>query len=73
MIFSVLSIAVSVLIGATAVLVGAWGRRHAARLVPSTLPADERARRERVLSRGGWACQIVGALFAAAGVLTTLW
>jgi hypothetical protein len=72
MIFSVLSIAVSVLIGASAVLVGLWGRRNAARLVPSTLPADERARRERVLFRGAWACQIVGALFAAAGVLTAL-
>lgn len=70
---AVVNIVGSVLIGAVVVLVGSWGARHAAQLAPSTLPADERASREKTLRRGARFCQVVGVLFAVAGIATTLW
>lgn len=47
------------------VLLGRWGRRHADRLVPAGLSADERARRARVLRRGAVVSYVVAAVFVA--------
>jgi hypothetical protein len=44
------------------VLIGGWGRRRASELVPSTLPADVRQKNERVMRRGAWVLQVVGAV-----------
>ncbi|WP_308259052.1 hypothetical protein [Pseudonocardia sp. H11422] len=59
-------------LGIVLALIGRWGRRNAADLTPSTLPADERHRREGVLRRGGAACQVVGLLFVGAGIVATV-
>ena len=44
-------------------LLGRWGRREATALVPPSLPAAERTKRERVYRRGAMVLQIVGVLF----------
>lgn len=70
---AVVNIVGSLGIGLAVVLVGHWGCRHAADLVPPTLPVVERASREKTLRRGARVCQVVGVLFAAAGIVVTLW
>ena len=72
MISAVTSVVVFVVLGAITVVIGVWGRRNAPHLVATSLPTEDRAKRERMLHRGAWTCQIVGALFAVAGVITTL-
>lgn len=62
----------SLLLGAMVFLVGWWGRRHVAALVPPTLPPDEREKRERTLRRGALTCQAVGVLFAVVGAVAVM-
>lgn len=64
---AVVNLVGSLLLGGMVFLVGLWGRRHAAVLVPMGLPPDARERRERSLRRGAVACQVVGVLFAVTG------
>ncbi|WP_245773965.1 hypothetical protein [Pseudonocardia ammonioxydans] len=66
------NVVVFVSLGIITVVIGVWGRRNAGHLVPASLPTQDRAKRERTLRRGAWACQIVGTLFVVAGVTTTL-
>ncbi|MDN5747983.1 MAG: hypothetical protein L0H64_05640 [Pseudonocardia sp.] len=66
------NLAGSVLLGGAAVLVGVWGRRYAASLLPPTLPAEDRRRRAVVYRRGALACQVAGVLLISVGVLSTL-
>lgn len=70
---TVASIIVSVFLGGMVVLIGVWGGRNAARLAPPTLPPGERDKRTRAMRRGAWACQVIGVLFAVAGVVSALW
>lgn len=62
----------SVVLGAAVLLVGVWGRRNAASLLPATLPAEDRRRKVIVYRRGSLACQIAGVLLISVGVLSTL-
>jgi hypothetical protein len=68
-----LALVVQLVLGAGLVLIGWWGRTGARRVVPPSLPDDERAHRERVVRRGGTACVRVGALVMVAGVTAFLW
>lgn len=53
------------------VLIGTWGRRHAAELaVVPGMAADRIAHRERLMRRGSTACLVVGVLFAGVAVLS---
>jgi hypothetical protein len=52
-------------------LIGWWGRRNAAALVPPSLSAESRARKERELRRGAFALIGLGVLVFV-GVLARL-
>ncbi len=58
------TVLIHLMVGAGLVGFGRTSRRHIDRYVPATLPDDERRRRERVLVRGSWACEVVGVVFA---------
>lgn len=60
-----------VVVAVLLVLLGGWGRRNAARLVPEAISPEDRVRQERVLRRGSVACFGAAALlvFAAVGSL----
>jgi hypothetical protein len=64
------ALVVQLVMGAGLVLIGWWGRTGAAGVVPGSLGDDERARRERVIRRGGIACVLAGALLMVAGIAT---
>lgn len=62
----------SVVLGAAVILVGVWGRRNAASLLPATLSTEDRRRKLVVYRRGALACQIAGVLLISVGVVSTL-
>lgn len=49
------------------VLLGRWGMRNARRAVPTSLPADEREHRVRVIRRGSVCCWAVACVLLAVG------
>lgn len=56
----------ALLFAAVLLLIGLWGRRNLAGLVPSTLSAQGRAKRERELRRGALALIAFSVLIALA-------
>jgi hypothetical protein len=52
------------------VLLGRWGRRNTAQLIPLALAPDDRVRQERVLRRGTLTCYFVAGLFLFAAIGT---
>lgn len=67
-----MSAAVLVTLGVGLALLGRWGRRNAARLVPPILPERERAHRAAVLRRGALGCHVIAAVFVLAGAVSLL-
>lgn len=59
------AIALQTLIGLGLVLFGRWAAHNSTTFAPPGLPAEERARRKRVATRGAIACQLAGVTFAA--------
>lgn len=59
---------VALVLAAVLLVVGRWGRRNAAGLVPSSLSASARQDKERVVRRGGTTCQIVATWFVLLGI-----
>ena len=62
----------SVVLGTAVLLVGVWGRRNAASLLPATLTIEDRRRKVGVYRRGALACQVAGVLLISVGVVSTL-
>lgn len=63
------AVSAALLFGAVAlVLVGTWGRRRAADLVPPGLAAEDRERQIRVIRRGARACFVTAGLFLPAAL-----
>lgn len=60
-----------VVLAAVPLVLGWWGRRYAAALVPPTLSAEARTRKERELRRGALALSALGVLVLI-GVLARL-
>ncbi|MCQ4079214.1 hypothetical protein NGB36_00925 [Streptomyces sp. RB6PN25] len=54
-------------------LVGRWGRRRAAALVPASLSGTDRDRRIVAMRRGALACKALGVLFAFASIPAIGW
>lgn len=63
------SLIVQLVLASTLLVIGYWGRRNHAELVPADLPEDDRARRGRILNRGARTCQVIGCLFAVLTVV----
>ncbi|MFJ8816602.1 hypothetical protein [Amycolatopsis thermoflava] len=61
-------VALAVLAGVFFFAVGRWGRRNAAGLVPPSLSAAGREKKERGLRTGALSCQIAGVVFVLLGV-----
>lgn len=66
------TVLIHLLVAAGLVGFGHSSRRHIDKYVPASLPEDERRRRERVLVRGSWACQVVGVVFALMVIPTVI-
>lgn len=58
-----------VMLAVALVPIGLWARRTAVTQVSGYLDADARAKRVRVLRRGGLACWVVAGLFVAFAVV----
>ena len=54
-------------------LVGRWGRRRAAALVPTSVCSTDRDRRIVAMRRGAIACEVLGVLFAFASIPAIGW
>jgi ABC-type phosphate transport system permease subunit len=58
-------------IGGLLIVIGEWGARHAADLVPVQLGEVEREHRQRIMRRGGRTCQAAGVVFVL--MIVPLW